>query len=223
MRRMVGIDPSSTTGFVAMDRLGNVLRQKDLSGVGKVDPKRMETLIQEIMDHIQPTDVICIESPAIHAQGSAVGFMWGLAYGIRGALFRRGIKFFDVAPTALKAFCDGSRRRYDAEGRKLDSKEAVAAGVYEHWGYAHSSDNVVDAYVLAEIARCIDMGTFNLKPYQEDVINTILKPAAEKKADKKEAAKKAREKAEKRAADIAAGIIKPKTKRKPPEQPTLAF
>lgn len=197
MRRFVGVDPASTTGFVAMYENGDVVRQKDLTGMGSVDPMRITTLINEIVEHIKPGDVVCIESPAMGAKGQGVGFMWGLAYGIRSALYRKGIQYFDVAPTALKKFCDASRHRHDADGNKLDSKAAVADGVYEHWGYAHSSDNVVDAYVLAQIAYALTVDPYeramNYKGYQIEVIETILKPAADKKADKSAAAKKKKE------------------------------
>lgn len=221
MKRFIGIDPASTTGFVAMDSMGNVLRQKDLQGVGDVDPKRMETLIREIMDHVQPDDVVCIESTATHAEGQGVGFMWGMFHGIRGALFRRGIKYYDVAPTALKKFCDGSRHRYDANGKKLDSKAAVAAGVYEHWGYTHSSNNVIDAYVLAQIAYAIatpeELGR---EDYQTEVIITVLKPAAEKKADKAAAAKKKKEKEAAKAAGQTT-VKKPRSRAQKPADGVL--
>lgn len=199
MRRFVGVDPSSVTGFCAMYENGDVVRQKELTGLGSVDPMRITTLINEIMDHINPGDVVCIESPAIGAKGQGVGFMWGLAYGIRSALYRRGIRYYDVAPTALKKFCDASRHRYDALGNKLDSKAAVADGVREHWGYSHSSNNVTDAYVLAQIAYALTVDPYeramNYKGYQIEVIETILKPAAEKKADKVATAKKKKERA----------------------------
>ncbi|WP_036718247.1 hypothetical protein [Paenibacillus harenae] len=205
MKRYVGIDPSTTTGFVAMDEQGNVLRQKDLTGVGNADPMRITTLISEIMDHIHPGDVVCIESPATHAKGQGVGFMWGLAYGIRGALFRRGIKYYDVAPTALKKFCDASRHRFDAEGNKLDSKAAVADGVYEHFGYTHPSNNVIDAYVLAQIAYAIATpDELGREDYQTEVIETVLKPAHEKKAEKAAANKKKKARA---AAKAAQGVL----------------
>jgi len=219
-RRFVGIDPSTKTGFVAMYENGDVVRQKDLTGMGSVDPMRITTLIDEIVDHIKPGDVVCIESPAIGAIGQGVGFMWGLAYGIRSALFRKGIKYYDVAPTALKKFCDASRHRYDADGNKLDIKAAVADGVREHWGYSHSSNNVVDAYVLAQIAYAITRDSnyrwAALTDYQNEVIETILKPAADKKADKKEAAKKKKERAEAKAAGKPT-VKKPRKKPAKPE------
>jgi crossover junction endodeoxyribonuclease RuvC len=216
MKRFCGIDPSTKTGFVAMYENGDVVRHKDLTGIGSVDPMRITTLINEIMDHLNPGDVVCIESPAMGAQGQGVGFMWGLAYGIRMALYRRGIQYYDVAPTALKQFVDASRKRLGADGKKLDSKAAVAQGVYEHYGYTHPSNNVIDAYVLAQIAYAInqpeDVREIDCTPYQLSVIKTILTPMHEKKAKKAEEKKK-------KAARAAAREAKPKKQaRRKPEQ-----
>ncbi|MMZ70938.1 hypothetical protein D1872_341290 [compost metagenome] len=57
--------------------------------------------------------------------------------------------------------------------------------VYDHFGYEHKSDNVVDAYILARIAQEIwlEQNVFRLLPqYQSEVIGTILnKPIKQKK------------------------------------------
>lgn len=177
MARFVGIDPSTKTGFVALDDLGNVLVRKELTGTGTQDPKRMVTLIDEIMRHLQPEDVICIESPAMHAQGSAVGFMWGLAHGIRMALHRRGWQYSDVAPAAVKKF---------ATGRGNTKKDEMVLPIFKRWGFEHSSDNVRDAFVLSQIARELHeaktTGYIKKTPiYQYEVIQAITDPVSKKK------------------------------------------
>lgn len=177
MVRFVGIDPSSRTGFVALDEQGNVLRAKELTGVGAEDPKRMVTLIDEIMAHLKPDDVVCIESPAMHAKGSAVGFMWGLAHGLRIALYRKGWPYTDVAPTQLKKF---------ACGKGNASKDDLILPVYRKWGFEHSSENVRDAFVLAKIAEELhiakDFGESTLTcQYEAEVIEAILNPPAKKR------------------------------------------
>lgn len=170
MARYVGIDPSTKTGFVALDDLGNVLRAKELTGTGGQDPKRMVTLIDEIMRHLQPEDVICIESPAMHAQGSAVGFMWGLAHGIRMALHRRGWQYSDVAPTAVKKF---------ATGKGNTKKDEMVLPIFKRWGFEHSSDNVRDAFVLAQIALTLTgKMAIQITKTQWEVLEAIRNPAA---------------------------------------------
>ncbi|MNT79748.1 hypothetical protein D3C72_2191240 [compost metagenome] len=55
--------------------------------------------------------------------------------------------------------------------------------IYKHWRFEHESDNVRDAFVLAQIARSVRMGTFITK-YQQEVIKAILTPNATKKKTK---------------------------------------
>lgn len=173
--RFVGIDPSTKTGFVALDENGNVLRAKELTGVGNRDPKRMVTLIDEIMMHIQKDDVICIEGFAFGAQGQGVAFQYGLGHGIRNSLFRRGIPFTLVTPAQLKKF---------ATGKGNTKKDAMAVPIYKKWGFEHTSDNVRDAYVLARIAQAMQKETTDLTNYQSEVIQAILNPTVKPKRKK---------------------------------------
>lgn len=176
--RFVGIDPSTKTGFVALDENGKLLRAKELTGIGKEDPKRMVTLIDEIMTHLKPGDVVCIESPAMHAQGKAVGFMWGLAYGVRTAMFRRGWEYIDVTPSQVKKF---------ATGKGNVKKDEMVLPIFKRWGFEHSSDNVRDAFVLAQIARTLHWretqlyDEFMLPVHQLEVVHTILNPPEKKR------------------------------------------
>ena len=63
--------------------------------------------------------------------------------------------------------------------------------VEQHFGFTHSSDNVVDAYIMAEIARAAhnrnNPAVFGgLREYQQEMIDTILNPVEKpKKARKK--------------------------------------
>jgi crossover junction endodeoxyribonuclease RuvC len=185
--RFIGIDPSTKTGFVALDEHGQIMREKEITGIGDVDPKRMRTLIVDLMAHIQKDDVIVIEGYAHNAKGRALQFQYGLGEGIRMALNARKINYIEVAPNALKKFVGvtgwtgekGSKRRLSGP----EKKRAVKAAVKEHFNYSHKSDNVIDAYVLAQIAR--DVYYTKQSPltkeygisYQNEVIDTILKGA----------------------------------------------
>lgn len=174
--RYVGIDPSTRTGFVALDERGEVLRAKELTGVGDKDPKRIVTLIDEIMRHIEPEDMVCIESPAMHAQGQAVGFMWGLAYALRMALFRRQITYVDVTPSQVKKF---------ATGKGNTPKDAMAVPIFKKWGFENLSNNITDAFVIAMIARELsfskDMGESSTTiQYEAEVIRALFDPETKK-------------------------------------------
>ena len=188
--RFVGIDPSTKTGFVAMDQGGIVLKQKELKGVGSVDPKRIVTLTDEIMAFIQPGDVICIEGVPFDTQRAAqAGWIHG---SIRNALFRKGFTYYETAPNAVKKFVGvtgwtgepGSKKRLTGPAKKKAVKDAVLT----HYGFTHSSDNVVDAYIIAQIARLIkQINTpefIGCLPYQREVVNGILSSEPKKKKKK---------------------------------------
>jgi crossover junction endodeoxyribonuclease RuvC len=163
--RFIGIDPSTKTGFVALDAGGQVLRAKELTGVGDEDPRRMVTLINEIVDHVSHGDKIVIEGFPFNTQRAM--FAGGLHHGIRK-------KFVGVTGWTGEK---GSKKRLTGPQKK----RAVMKSVYEHFGYEHPSDNIVDAYIMARIAQEIwmEQNAFRLLPsYQSEVINSILKGAS---------------------------------------------
>jgi crossover junction endodeoxyribonuclease RuvC len=177
--RFVGIDPSTKTGFVALDESGNVDRAKELTGIGDVDPKRMITLINEVIAHVRPGDIICIEGFPFDTQRAM--FAGGLHHGIRNELFKRKLKYFEVAPNAVKKFVNvsgwtgekGSKERLKGPAKKKAVKDAVI----EHYGFRDKSDNIVDAYILAQIAQelWVEVNHFRLLPsYQAEVVQSIL-------------------------------------------------
>lgn len=179
--RFIGIDPSTRTGFVALDQEGQVLRAKELTGVGSEDPRRMATLIDEIVAHVKPGDLICIEGFPFDTQRAM--FAGGLHHGIRNELFKRKLSYHEVAPNAVKKFVNvtgwigekGSKERLTG----TQKKRAVMKAVYEHYGFEHKSDNVVDAYILARIVldiwRWKNENPFLLS-YQSEVVQTVLAP-----------------------------------------------
>lgn len=179
--RFVGIDPSTKTGFVAIDEHGQVLREKEITGIGNVDPKRMRTMIVDVMDHIQKDDIIAIEGFGFASQQAVQN--GGIGWGIRMALDARKINYIEVAPNALKKYIGvtgwtgekGKKRRLTGP----EKKKAVKQAVKEHFNYTHKSDNVIDAYVLAQIALSHfvvqETDSIQLMNYQAEVIDTILK------------------------------------------------
>lgn len=179
MTRFVGIDPSTKTGLVALNEDGQVLIQKEIKGIGSEDPRRMVTLIDEIISQVREGDLICIEGFPYETQRAM--FAGGLHWGIRNALYRKNLNYYEVAPNAVKKFVavsgwtgvKGSKRRLTGPQKKQAVKEAVIG----HFGFMHKSDNVVDAYILARIAREIwlEGKEFQLlPPYQSEVIQTVL-------------------------------------------------
>lgn len=189
MTRFVGIDPSTKTGFVALGQGGEILRAKELTGIGDVDPRRMVTLIQEIISHVKPGDFICIEGFPYDTQRAM--FAGGLHHGIRNELFRRKLSYIEVAPNAVKKFVNvtgwtgekGSKKRLTGPQKK----KAVMKAVEEHFGFKDKSDNVVDAYIMAQIAMQLEwykggqeILLMDTTTYQEEVLQSILEPPKKK-------------------------------------------
>lgn len=199
--RFVGIDPSTKTGFVALGQGGMVLKEKELKGIGAKDPKRMVTLIDEVISYVRPGDIICIEGFPFDTQRAM--FAGGLHHGIRNELFKRGLSFYEAAPNAVKKYVGVTGWTGEVGHKKQlkgpEKKQAVMKAVEEHFAYTHPSDNVVDAYILAEIARQLWMDENDkanpfilsyLETYQSEVIDTILRPVAKPKKKKKKAVAK---------------------------------
>jgi crossover junction endodeoxyribonuclease RuvC len=192
--RFIGIDPSTKTGFCALDENGQVLKAKELTGIGSEDPKRMVTLINEIVAHVQPNDFIVIEGFPYDTQRAM--FASGLHHGIRNELFKRNFHYYEVAPNAVKKFVNvsgwtgekGSKQRLEGK----EKKKAVMAAVFEKYGFESKSDNVVDAFIMAQIAKGIweeKNGVHHLLLNQSEVIQQILNPPEKVKKSRKKKSK----------------------------------
>lgn len=160
--RFVGIDPSTKTGFVALDEKGKVQVAKEITGIGKHDPKRMITLIDSLVRHLQANDFIVIENFGFATQQGIM--LGGFGWGIRMALVRYGLQYIEVAPGQLKKFATGNGRT---------KKEEMIEPIEKEWGFTHKSDNVLDAYVLAQIGRSIYLKQVR-HDYQKEVIDKVL-------------------------------------------------
>lgn len=80
---------------------------------------------------------------------------------------------------ALKKFA-GATGNKGADGKAIKAdKIEVAKQVLKRWGFESGSDNVTDAYVLAQIARALHEDV-QLTAFQQDVIRNIQSPAAKK-------------------------------------------
>jgi len=167
--RYVGIDPSTKTGLVIIDEDGEVWEATEITHEGK-DPERMIHLIGKTMKHIGPDDIIAIEGFAFGAKGAAVGTMYGIGWGMRMDFFRCRVNYTEVSPSAVKKF---------ASGKGNTKKDELGVEIYKRWGFEHKSDNVRDAYVLAQIARAMHE-QLKLTAFQQDVITGLLVPKEKK-------------------------------------------
>jgi crossover junction endodeoxyribonuclease RuvC len=197
--RFVGIDPSTKTGLVIFDEYGAVSKQKEITGIGDKDPKRVGTLVYELMDYIQKDDFIVIEGFPYSTQKPE--FTGGLHGIIKHELWKRNLGFKLAAPNAVKKYVDvtgwtgepGEKERL----KGADKKAAVKEAVIKHYQYTNPSDNIIDAYILARIALDLYIaektGSFShlQTEKQIEVIDSILNPKPKEKPKKprKKAAK----------------------------------
>ncbi|WP_339271697.1 hypothetical protein NYE54_09170 [Paenibacillus sp. FSL K6-1330] len=175
MNRYVGVDHSTKTGVAILDPNGNVLKRIEIQADGALDAARINDVVVRTLRLIQPTDKVAIEGFSYASTGSFVGQQYAIGWAIRIGLYVRRQKYIEVAPTQLKKFVTGVGK---------GSKEELILPIYKRWGFEHPSDNVRDAFVLAQIIRAIHEPVQLTKPQQE-VIHNLINPPAKKPAKKK--------------------------------------
>src|SRR5690625_2685331 len=159
--RYVGLDPSTKTGITILDRNGELINSLEITEKGN-DPSRMIGIINGVMSELEPNDIVAIEGFGFASRSGFV--LGGIGWGIRMELFSRDIEYVEVAPNAVKKF---------ASGKGNIKKDDMAVDIYQRWGFRHSSDNVRDAYVLAQIARSMHEDVKLIKP-QKEVIEKLI-------------------------------------------------
>lgn len=161
--KYIGIDLSTKTGFVALNRSGEVISAKEITSEYDKDPKRMIALTDQIVNELSRNDVICIEGFSYASRGRGMDFQFGLGHYVRNTLYKNGVDYTIVAPSQVKKF---------ATGKGNASKDNMILPIYKNWGFENDSDNVRDAYVLAQIARSLHCDV-NLYKYQNEIIQNL--------------------------------------------------
>jgi crossover junction endodeoxyribonuclease RuvC len=162
LMRFVGIDPSTKTGLVILED-NKVHTAIEITSKEKRDPHRFMDIAQTVMKYVTEHDVICIEGFSYNSKGSAVSVQYGIGWLLRSELIRAGFNYYDVSPTVVKKF---------ATGKGNTKKEEMVLPIYKRWGFEHRSDNVRDAFVLAQIARALN-GQVELTKFQKEALNKI--------------------------------------------------
>jgi crossover junction endodeoxyribonuclease RuvC len=163
MTRYVGIDPSSKTGLVIIDKQGNIINTQDVTTKEKEDPQRFSDIAEKIIDELEPNDLIAIEGFSYGSKGKGVSFQYGLGWIIRHLLLERGYRYTEVPPTSVKKF---------ATGKGNTKKDEMVLPIYKKWGFEHASDNVRDAFVLAQMVKGI-YDSSNLTEYQKEALKKV--------------------------------------------------
>ncbi|WP_199426837.1 RuvC family protein [Thermaerobacillus caldiproteolyticus] len=160
--RFVGIDPSTKTGLVILED-NKVHTAIEVTSKEKRDPHRFMDIAKTVMKYITDHDVICIEGFSYSSRGAAVSVQYGIGWILRSELIKAGLNYYDVPPSSVKKF---------ATGRGNVKKDAMVLPIYKRWGFEHSSDNVRDAFVLAQMARALN-GQAELTKFQEEALKKI--------------------------------------------------
>lgn len=140
--RVLGVDPSTYTGLAL---IAEHTYTKVLNYPGELGIKRLASLehgFGEFLDSHCP-DLVVIEGYGYGNKFTAV-MMGEIGATLRLCLHRRGILWYTCPPSVLKKYVTGNG---------ASTKAKVAAAVKIRWGFETSSDDVVDAYVLAQIGR----------------------------------------------------------------------
>lgn len=162
MSRFVGIDPSTKTGLVILDG-DKVETEIEITTKVKTDPQRFLSIADHIVKHLKDDDVICIEGFSFGSKGKGVSTQYGIGWLIRAELIKSGYSYYEVSPGALKKF---------ATGKGTTKKDEMVLPIYKRWGYEGATDNIRDAFVLAQIAKAIDDES-GLTAFQKDVMKKV--------------------------------------------------
>jgi crossover junction endodeoxyribonuclease RuvC len=160
--RFVGIDPSTKTGLVILEN-NKVHTAIEITSKEKRDPHRFMDIAKTVMKYITEHDVICIEGFSYSSRGAAVSVQYGIGWILRAELIKAGLSYYEVPPSSVKKF---------ATGKGNAKKDELVLPIYKRWGFEHNSDNVRDAFVLAQISRALN-GQVELTKFQQEALNKI--------------------------------------------------
>jgi len=168
----VGIDPSTKTGVVVLDSSGEAIFQKEIhlkTGI-KSTAKELLEYGRNIINFVPENSAVAIEGFSFGSQGKGVSTQYAVGYSIRFALLDAGIPFIEATPSQLKKF---------ATGKGNTKKDNMTIPILRLWNFEHPSDNVRDAYVLAQIVKAsqnhdVELLTNEYHQYQLEVIKSIL-------------------------------------------------
>lgn len=170
--KIVGIDASLTSTGVAV--LNGSLHTETIQSK-KTGPERLVEIRERIREIVAGADLIVLEGYAFARpnQSHQIGELGGV---LRVMLHELGMKWLEVAPSAVKKF---------ATGKGNAKKEEVAVGVYKRWKKEFVSSDEADAFVLAMIGQAYLTGLEGLTVFQAEVIEALANGKKPKRAKKK--------------------------------------
>jgi crossover junction endodeoxyribonuclease RuvC len=168
----VGLDVSTDTGIVVLSPEGKVITAVEMSvgdlkkgaslqdRIGRV--KKLYKSMSEFLEPVSPALVV-IEAYGFARYNAQIAVELGTV--VRLSCLELGLPFLEVSPLTLKKF---------AIGKGKGDKSLVRLAAFKKWKFEHDSDNVVDAYVLAQLGR-LCLGLSSAKNQSErEVLKTVL-------------------------------------------------
>ena len=158
MKLYVGIDPSYTgTGIVVLNKDSGVLACTKVKAPSEgSDIMRALAVRNEVFEIITScgAHVLGSNRPFVAIENYSLNSKFGLAMAatlgtvLRMGLIDRDWLYVEPSPQSVKAFALMAKGKGARSKKQKPVKEAQAI-----WGFKHKSNDVVDAYVLAQIAR----------------------------------------------------------------------
>lgn len=147
--KVLGIDPSTKSGVVCLNGDGTLLDAKHLKFTEERGFYRLQLIAQSVKNVLSDClpDVVYIEGYAYNNKHTLVCAV-EVGTMIRAELYRAKVPWVEVAPKALKIWTTGNGNA---------KKEQMAESVQARWGFTSKSDDVVDAYALAQYGLCAEL------------------------------------------------------------------
>lgn len=171
--KIVGLDNSLTGTGVCVVKLGARGEEPQTStNLIAPDTYGVERLIyirEEIKAICKDADMVVIENYAFSKGDKAhqIGELGGV---LRVMLTEAGIKWIEVAPSAVKKF---------ATGKGMAKKEAMAVAAYKRWGKEFTTNDECDAFILGMVGRALVEIEFDgevpgwLTAFQKEVVAVL--------------------------------------------------
>lgn len=173
MTSFVGIDPSTKTGLVMLNEQGQPYYQQEWKLINGIysTAQQIKEYGESIVRALPEKSIVAIEGFSFNSTGSGVSTQYGVGFAIRFALISRGIMYIEPTPSQVKKF---------ASGKGNTPKDGLVLPIFKHWRFEHDSDNVRDAFILAQMAKSLQKDA-KLTKYQREVMDILMKPKEGKK------------------------------------------
>lgn len=160
-----GLDISTKTGMVILDHQGVVPCAEELVCPGKlVGLDRASIIAGEMLERLNAhkPDIVMVEGYGF-GNTNTLAILVEIGTVLRYFVRQCGYPLWVIAPTAIKKYVTGSGSA---------KKDEMRLAVYKRWAFEHKSDNVVDAYALAQ-AGLGKLGVVDLTKVQLDTLKKV--------------------------------------------------